>query len=629
MAGSELPFPTNTRTDNSLFGGARFGRKKRTIFILLLVAVFFVLWFNSGLDRLNGTQDVDTSKQTKDDTLDKGTFLPSQDSLDEVEDVEDIEENKEVTKPKQDTVKEAEEKPTTKYTPPTTIYKTTPQHFKYFMVIASRATNLSRRQLIRDTYFGLHDNVEPCMKRDKGLNYLFWVYGDIPASKTPERRLYETEKMEYNDLEKVDKTAYNQDDILRWAETTLSDRGITYDFLIVQDGYSLVHLNYIQQTLQSEIGKLPQGKEATDMAWVSPDNNNALVAGSTAVKKLMENEELYKDMIAEEGSTLMANFYEFSRSISIQLNHITSKKDVSRLKALVEDIPLFISEINRFSSWENHVEAIPDMTIAVANIYQDADFTSVANALSLGYASLCKPLEKASIAVVTSSFIYDACMEPSASLAADNKRQYALAHNYAFVARSAEFAHQALRDEKRRPVWGKIDVVQKVLPKYDWIFWMDMDAVVLNPDQTVQTLLDEFRDNFPEGPRAFESQIDLVISKPTKDKMINAGVFFMRNTEWSQKFLNAVQEAKEWYNKSPSYEQGAMWELLQQPGFKEHVLLLEDDDHTFNTFPKFYTPGDFIVHFAPDKCPNAAVLEGLKAAQKIQEGETITSFKED
>lgn len=229
MAGSELPFPTNTRTDNSLFGGARFGRKKRTIFILLLVAVFFVLWFNSGLDRLNGTQDVDTSKQTKDDTLDKGTFLPSQDSLDEVEDVEDIEENKEVTKPKQDTVKEAEEKPTTKYTPPTTIYKTTPQHFKYFMVIASRATNLSRRQLIRDTYFGLHDNVEPCMKRDKGLNYLFWVYGDVPASKTPERRLYETEKMEYNDLEKVDKTAYNQDDILRWVKCLFK---VVYCFLL-------------------------------------------------------------------------------------------------------------------------------------------------------------------------------------------------------------------------------------------------------------------------------------------------------------------------------------------------------------------------------------------------------------
>lgn len=353
------------------------------------------------------------------------------------------------------------------------------------------------------------------------------------------------------------------------------------------------------------------------------------MAGSTAVKKLMENESQYKDVISEEGATLMDNFYEFYRSISIQLKHVTTKKEVNRLKAISEDAPFFISTINRFSVWENHVEAIPDLTIAVANIYQDDDFTSIGKALSVGSSSLCKPLEKASIAVVTSSFIYDGCMEPSAAFAADNKRHYALSHNYAFVARSGEFGQQSLRAETRRPVWGKIDVVQKVLPKYDWIFWLDMDAVILNQNQTVQTLLDQLRKDYPQGARAFESNIDLVIAKPTKDKMINAGVFFMRNTEWSQKFLNAVQESKKWYNQGPSYEQGAMWELIQQPGFKEHVLLLENDDHTFNTLPKRYVPGDFIVHFAPDKCPNDAVLEGLKAAQRILAGETVTSFEED
>lgn len=343
----------------------------------------------------------------------------------------------------------------------------------------------------------------------------------------------------------------------------------------------------------------------------------------------MENESEYKDVITEGDSTLMANFYEFHRSISVQLNFVTAKKEVSRLESLKENSPFFISETNRFATWKNHVESIADLTIAVSNIYQDTDFVAVANTLNLGGSSVCKPLEKASIAVVTSSFIYDNCMEPSASLAADNKRNYALKHNYAFVARSGEFAQQQLREEKRRPVWGKIDVVQKVLPKYDWLFWMDMDAVIMNPEQTVQTLLDEFRNSFPEGPRAFEKTIDLVVSKPAKDKMINAGVFFMRNTEWAQKFLNTLQESTYWYNKGPSYEQGAMWDLIQEPGYKEHVLLLENDDHTFNTFPKLYVPGDFIVHFAPDKCPNSAVLGGLKAARQIQQGQTVTSFQED
>lgn len=413
----------------------------------------------------------------------------------------------------------------------------------------------------------------------------------------------------------------------------MKDRGITYDFLIIQDGYSLIQLNYIQQTIQTEAGKLTLqqvGKTANELVWVSSANKNTLVAGSNAIQKLFERENQIKDVIEEEGSTLMANFYEFYRSVTVQLNFVTAPKEVNRLKELKQDLPVFITEADRFASWGNNVESIPEMAIAVSNIYQDSDFISVAKTLNVGASSICKPLDKATIAVVTSSYIYpDSCMEPSASLAADNKRQYALAHNYAFVARSAEFSQQDVRAEKRRPVWGKIDVVQKVLPKYDWIFWMDMDAVILNPDHTVQGILDRFRLDYPDGPSAFESTIDLVIAKPTKDKMINAGVFFLRNTEWAQKFLNAVQESKDWYNKGPSYEQGAMWDLIQQPGFKEHVLLLENDDHTFNTLPKRYIPGDFIVHFAPDKCPNSAVLQGLKAAQEIQQGQMVSSFQDD
>ncbi|CAO0794228.1 unnamed protein product [Mucor circinelloides] len=648
MAGSDLPFPNNARSENtSLFGAARFGRKKRTIFFLLLVAIFFVLWFNSDLDRSSSsiTSHVpDDATGISPDSQKSGAAENEKEPSPKVDlEVEDEEEAKQIEEEEalnEEIQKEAvpTKKPTTntntaskKPSNSVTTIKMQPQHFKYFIVIASRATNLSRRQLIRNTYFGLGDNIEPCMKRDKGLNYLFWIYGDEPAAKTPERRLYETEKMEWNDLEKVNAKSYNQDEILKWADSTLSERGVTFDYLIIQDGYSLIQLNYIQQQIQSEVGKMWEvGKTANDIAWVSPKNSNVLVAGVDAVKKLLEREADMKDVVAEGGATLMTNFYEFYRSIAVQLKHITAKKQVERLQSFKDELPIFIDDQNRFNTWGNNVESIPDMTIAVSNIYQDTDFTTVAKALNVGVASLCKPLEKASIAVVTSSFIYpDSCMEPSAALAADNKRQYAIAHNYAFVARSNEFAQQELRATKRRTVWGKIDAVQKVLPKYDWLFWMDMDAVIMNPDITVQGILDNLRAKYPDGPRAFEKDIDLVIAKPTKDKMINAGVFFMRNTEWAQKLLNAVQDSKKWYNQGPSYEQGAMWDLIQLPGYKERVLLLENDDHTFNTLPYRYVPGDFIVHFAPDKCPGPAVLNGLEAAELIQQGEIITSFKED
>lgn len=237
MAGSDLPFPNNARPENtSLFGAARFGRKKRTIFFLLLVAIFFVLWFNSDLDRSNSniaSHVPDDATGISPDSQKSGgvtedSKTPSSKVDLEIEDEDEANQLDDEEALNEEIQKEAvsTKKPTTPNTStsskkpsnPVTTIKMQPQHFKYFMVIASRATNLSRRQLIRNTYFGLGDNIEPCMKRDKGLNYLFWIYGDEPAAKTPERRLYETEKMEWNDLEKVNAKSYNQDEILKWVK---------------------------------------------------------------------------------------------------------------------------------------------------------------------------------------------------------------------------------------------------------------------------------------------------------------------------------------------------------------------------------------------------------------------------
>lgn len=219
MAGSDLPFPNNARTDNTLFGGARFGRKKRTIFLLLLVAVFFVLWFNSDLDRSNSVYDDATGistegqKESKNGPAPEAPLMNGSDEDEEQQQQQEEGLQEEITKTPSDTKSEKPKKPTNSVT---TIHMQ-PQHFKYFIIIASRTSSLSRRQLIRDTYFGLNDNIEPCMKRDKGVNYMFWVYDDEPQAKTPERRLYETEKMEWNDLEKVDAKSFKQDDVLKWV----------------------------------------------------------------------------------------------------------------------------------------------------------------------------------------------------------------------------------------------------------------------------------------------------------------------------------------------------------------------------------------------------------------------------
>ncbi|KAI9282162.1 galactosyl transferase GMA12/MNN10 family-domain-containing protein [Sporodiniella umbellata] len=577
---SGLPYYNKPETHHGPF---LFSLRRRTALLFLLFVLLFVLWFNSNIDN---TQELEALKEEP-----ELIYIPQQ---------------KEEPSLGKGSVQEI--KP---------IISQTPQHFEYFILIASRVSNISRRQLIRQNYFGLQDNIEPCMKRDRGIQYMFWLYGDIPHEKTPERRAYETEYMEWADMIKIETDSFHQDKALRWARSYFEKNNISFGHLIIQDGYSFIQLNSLKETIDSQVSK--------DYIWFSPQYQNTLVAGSDAFEKLWDYEDEVADIIPDH--SLIMNLYEFSRSVDFLQQVSETQKEKDSLTDHFK-LPSFIND-RRHTTWDNSIEAISDQIVSVSDIYQASDFVLLAQTLSLKPWPLCQSFYKPHLALVTSSFIYpDSCMEKAAPSAADNKRQYAQIHDYAFIARSTEFAQQDLRQDRRRTVWGKIDAVQKVLPKYDWIFWMDMDAVIMNPNITVHRVLDTLRAQYPNGPRAFEESIDLVIAKPTRDKMINAGVFFMRNTAWSMEFLKEVQAYRKWYNLAPSFEQGAMWELLQLPKYAKHVLMLENDDHTFNTLPNRYISGDFIVHFAPDKCPGPAVLKGLEAAKKIQYGETITRFEE-
>ncbi|KAI9341619.1 galactosyl transferase GMA12/MNN10 family-domain-containing protein [Pilaira anomala] len=424
----------------------------------------------------------------------------------------------------------------------------------YLVIIGSPVQHESRRNLIRSTYFGIQDNLEPIAQPSaQSIHYAFCIYGNRTKSDTPERRSFETEKMEYNDIYPFFDAEFNQKNVLDWVKK----QGVQYDFIIIQDIYSFIPL----QKLVNALG------DDTTIQW--GNDHEGYVIGSKAVE---------------------------------------SKKD------------LFGSQV-----WENSIEST-DTTknMLVTQVYQDQDFKALAEAFHL------KPIEMtkmvSSKAVVTSSYIYDKCMEPSATKASLNKRDYADKHGYVFIARSREFGQQALRVDQRRTVWGKIDVIQKVLPKYEWIFWLDMDAVVMNPNQTIEGLMTRLRNEYYNGTESeFEENIDFIIVRPGTDKMINAGVFLIKNTSGSFKFLKKIQEREEWYRQGPSYEQGAMWDVMQQPEFISRTLFLDRENHIFNTFPKFYQQDDFIVHFAPDKCPNAATLKGLAAADSIKQGQFVTS----
>ncbi|KAI8059136.1 galactosyl transferase GMA12/MNN10 family-domain-containing protein [Gongronella butleri] len=575
-------------------------------------------------------------------------------------------------------------------------------HYTYLLVVTSDAASMERRRLIREKYFGLRNNLLPCMKFNTDIFYKFWIHGGAPKPDTPLRRQYEAEKMEWNDLAELPvATHLSQANVINWVETKLAAEDITYDYLIIQDINTFVRLESVKHELDS--GVIGGNTESpftinsdapTNIVWGTfrgdERDNDAVVVGARAIKLALEHRQEI-EAASEKGETLLTGMYKYFQALDAAATAPSSSSNADDKDPEAEalerglKVPEFIREDGpdvspRFIRWENNVESVHTEDIVVSQVYQGAEFIDLARWTHLNPVRVCyrsasrsasqlplEPLDDdedveqllkeqhdedaedgdsdddmvnvdddgvqdtkingkhdpSTFAVVTSSFIYDACMEPSATRAAQNKRDYALKHGYSFVARSAEFAQEAARGQ-RKTVWGKVDVIEKVLPKYEWLFWLDMDAVIMNQDRRLEDLLEDVKQRYPYGAATFDERVDLVIARPHRDPMINAGVFLIRNTPWAMQFLREVQRTTSWFQKGSSYEQGAMWDIMRKSEHEANVFLLDRDDHTFNTFPSYYKSGDFVVHFAPDKCPNDATVKGLNAADKILAGETVT-----
>lgn len=128
--------------------------------------------------------------------------------------------------------------------------------------------------------------------------------------------------------------------------------------------------------------------------------------------------------------------------------------------------------------WEkNSTVTANDDIVLITNVYQDQDFIALKQAYALNpIIQLQQQQQISNKVIVTSAYVHDKCMEPSATKAASNKRRYADRHGYNFVARSTEFAQQ----KSRHYNWGKIDIIQKVLPNYEWLIWLDTDSIIFN-----------------------------------------------------------------------------------------------------------------------------------------------------
>ena len=174
------------------------------------------------------------------------------------------------------------------------------------------------------------------------------------------------------------------------------------------------------------------------------------------------------------------------------------------------------------------------------------------------------------------------------SIAILNKQAYCKKHNYTFI-------NYKERLSKRHCPWDKIQCLLKTIHWFDYIVWIDADAVFQNHSITFESIIHEH----PEK--------DVLICKDPcflagEHCYINTGVIIMKNTFTSIQLLNDT-----WYSRNEyvdtldkysydgyPHEQGAMAKMLKTK-YSDCFYLYEQTK--FNTHPNSSDKDTFIIHY--------------------------------
>jgi hypothetical protein len=125
---------------------------------------------------------------------------------------------------------------------------------------------------------------------------------------------------------------------------------------------------------------------------------------------------------------------------------------------------------------------------------------------------------------------YDAKYEPIAAITVPQMRAFAERHSYEF--RIVEFE----RCDHRNP-WLKIDAIRASLREYfDFIVWLDVDALILRFDVDVRSVLPNGADLFMawHGPDTARLDGAKFVSH------YNSGVLVIRSGDWARDFFDRV-----------------------------------------------------------------------------------------
>ncbi|KAE8655832.1 Galactomannan galactosyltransferase 1 [Hibiscus syriacus] len=142
-----------------------------------------------------------------------------------------------------------------------------------------------------------------------------------------------------------------------------------------------------------------------------------------------------------------------------------------------------------------------------------------------------------------------------------NKVDYCRIHGYDI------FYNNLLLHPKMNSYWAKLPVVKAAMlahPEAEWIWWVDSDA--LFTDMEFKLPLQRYKNQ-----NLVVHGWPKLIYNSKSWTSLNAGIFLMRNCQWSMDFINT------WSNMGPMSKEYKKWGRIQRSTFKDKLFPESDD----------------------------------------------------
>jgi hypothetical protein len=165
----------------------------------------------------------------------------------------------------------------------------------------------------------------------------------------------------------------------------------------------------------------------------------------------------------------------------------------------------------------------------------------------------------------------------------ENKILYCKKHGYDFI------EDESIYDNTKPIPWSKILQLQKYLSTYDYLVWVDADIYIMNSNLKLENFIQKY------------SEFDIICGSDWK--MINTGVFFIKNTEFSNTFLKLIYDNEFDPNGDPNdrylnWEQGSFINLWDKNEMNCRKKIMVTNPIEMNSYWFNYYPGHFVLHFA-------------------------------